>query len=160
MAKRRVFISYHHKGEQSVVDSFIKTFSDGYEVFTDMSLDRASESDNVDYLNQVCRDAIDGTSVTIVMIGKQTGCRKCVDWEIRYTLNCKHGLVAISRPGLADAESCLPDRLVDNRKSGYAKWYTYPTSAEALKAIIDEAYIADTNKIDNSRAKMSSNSSC
>jgi len=160
MAKRKVFISYHHMGEQSVVDSFIKTFSDDYEVFTDMSLDRAAESDDVDYLNQVCRDAIDGTSVTIVMIGMQTGCRKFVDWEIRYTLHCKHGLVAISRPGLADTEACLPDRLRDNIKSGYAKWYTYPTTAAGLKQIIDEAYAADTSKIDNSRVKVSRNSSC
>jgi hypothetical protein len=160
MAKRKVFISYHHKGEQSVVDSFVKTFSDGYEVFTDMSLERAAESDNVDYLNQVCRDAIDGTSVTIVLIGKQTGYRKFVDWEIRYTLHCKHGLVAISRPGLEDADACLPDRLRDNRRSGYAKWYKYHATADDLKAMIDEAYAADTSKIDNSRPKATRNSSC
>jgi len=160
MAKRKVFVSYHHKGEQAAVDAFIRTFSDGYEVFTDRSLERASDSDNTEYLNQVCRDAIDGTSVTIVLIGKETGCRKFVDWEIRYTLHCKHGLVAISRPGLADADACLPDRLVDNRKTGYAKWYSYPTSAADLKSMIDEAYFADSSKIDNSREKMSRNCSC
>jgi hypothetical protein len=160
MAKRKVFISYHHKGEQSVVDSFVKTFSDGYEVFTDNSLERAAESDNVDYLNQVCRDAIDGTSVTIVLIGKQTGCRKFVDWEIRYTLHCEHGLVAISRPGLDGGDACVPDRLRDNLNSGYAKWYKYPTTAAELKVIIDEAFAADTRKISNSRLKISRNSSC
>lgn len=159
MAKRKVFISYHHQGEQTVVDSFIKTFSEHYEVFTDSSLDRAADSDDTEYLNQVCRDAIDGTSVTVVVIGRQTGCRKFVDWEIRYTLFRKHGLVAISRPGLADADACLPDRLSDNHKTGFAKWYTYPSSPASLKAIIDEAYAADTSKIDNSREKMSRNSS-
>ena len=86
--------------------------------------------------------------------------RKFVDWEIRYTLHCEHGLVAISRPGLADADACLPDRLSDNHKTGYAKWYTYPITAANLKSIIDEAYVADASKIENSREKKSRNSSC
>ncbi|MHB2025081.1 MAG: TIR domain-containing protein [Elusimicrobiota bacterium] len=160
MAKRKIFISYHHKNEQAVIDEFIKKFSEDYEVFTDGSLEDASDSDNSEYLNQVCREAIDGTSVTMVLIGKQTGCRKFVDWEIRYTLHLKHGLVAISRSGLADSEACLPERFKDNRKSGFAKWYVYPTDAAGLMAIIDEAYNADTSKIDNSREKMGRNSIC
>jgi hypothetical protein len=157
MAKRKVFISYHHANEQKVVDSFSKTFSEGYEVFTDSSLRDAADSDDNAYLNQVCCDKIKGTSVTIVMVGKETGCRKYVDWEIRYTLACEHGLVGISIPGLAASDASLPDRLKDNRKSGYAKWYNYPSSAAALKTIIDEAYNADAAKIDNSRLKMKRN---
>ena len=160
MAKRKVFISYHHKGEQKVVNEFIETFSDDYDVFIDESLDRAADSEDAEYLNQVCRDAIDGTSVTIVMMGKQTGCRKFVDWEIRHTLYREHGLVGISRPDLADSDACLPKRLSDNRKTKYAKWYKYPTSATSLKNMIDEAYSADTKKIDNSREKMKRNTSC
>lgn len=157
MAKRRVFISYHHANEQSVVDEFSKTFSEDYEVFTDKSVDRAAESDDTEYLARVCREAIDGTSVTIVMIGRKTGLRKFVDWELHYTLDKKHGLVAISRPGLEDSAASLPDRLRDNRNSGYAKWYRYPSSASSLKNMIDEAYNADTSKIDNSRAKRKRN---
>lgn len=160
MAKRRVFISYHHDNEQDVVDEFSRTFSDEYEVFVDSSLERAAQSDDVEYLNQVCRDAIDGTSVTVVIIGTQTGCRKFVDWEIRYTLACNHGLVAISRPWLADAAACVPQRLRDNLSSGYAKWYTYPTTAYALKMMIDEAYAADGAKIRNAREKSGRNTRC
>lgn len=160
MAKRKVFISYHHANEQKVVDEFIKTFSEDYEVFTDGSLEDASDSDDSEYLNQVCRESIDGTSVTIVMIGTQTGCRKFVDWEMRYTLYVKHGLVALSSPGLMDSAACLPERLKDNRKSGYAKWYTYPTTAASLKTIIEEAFNADPGKINNSREKMGKNTAC
>ena len=162
MAKRKVFVSYHHKGEQGVVDDFIQEFSEDYEVFTDKSLDRAADSEDAEYLNQVCRDAIDGTSVTIVIMGKQTGCRKFVDWEIKHTLYREHGLLGISRPGLTDTDACLPKRLLDNLKSGtgYAKWYTYPTTGSSLKTMIDEAYNADTQKIDNSREKMKRNTSC
>jgi len=162
MAKRKVFVSYHHKGEQKVVDDFIEEFSEDYEVFIDESLDRASDSEDTEYLNQVCRDAIDGTSVTIVMIGKQTGCRKFVDWEIKHTLYREHGLVGISRPGLKNSDACLPKRLDDNRPkgTGYARWYSYPTSAASLKNMIDEAYSADKTKIDDSREKMGRNTSC
>ena len=162
MAKRKVFLSYHHKGEQGVVDAFIRKFSEDYDVFTDQSLERAADSEDPDYLNQVCRDALDGTSVTIVMIGKQTGCRKFVDWEIRHTLYREHGLLAISRPNLADSDACLPKRLTDNLKSGtgYAKWYNYPNNASSLKIMIGEAYNADVSKIDNSREKAKRNSSC
>lgn len=160
MAKRKVFISYYHKDEQKVVDDFVQEFSEEYEVFTDESLDRAADSEDAEYLNQVCRDAIDGTSVSIVMIGKQTGCRKFVDWEIKHTLFSEHGLVGISRRGLADSDACLPKRLVDNRKSGYAEWYRYPTSPSSLKTMLDEAYGADSAKIDDSREKMKKNTSC
>ena len=162
MPKRKVFISYHHKGEQTVVENFIARFSQHYDVFTDESLDRRADSKDTEYLDQVCHDAIDGTSVTIVMIGKQTGCRKFVDWEIRYTLYKEHGLVGISRPHLEDSDACLPKRLADNRKSGtgYAEWYAYPASASDLKRIIDEAYAADAAKINNRRDKMKQNTSC
>lgn len=154
MSKRRVFISYHHAREQAVVDEFIETFSEDYEVFTDSSLERAAESDDVDYLAQVCREAIKGTSVTLVIIGRRTGERKFVDWEISDTLKMRHGLVGISKPNLADADACLPERLKDNWKSGYAKWYRYPNSAATLKEIIDEAFSAEESKIDNSRHLM------
>lgn len=93
------------------------------------------------------------------MIGRQTGCRKFVDWEIRYSLFREHGLVAISRPGLADADACLPDRLIDNLESGFAKWYQYPCNAWSLKTIIDEAYSSDPSRIDNRREKLSRNRS-
>lgn len=153
MPKRRVFISYHHANEQDIVDAFSKRFSEEYEVFTDRSIERAADSDDVDYLAQVCREQILGTSVTIVMVGERTGQRKFVDWEIRYTLEKQHGLVAVLRPGLASEYASLPDRVSDNRKTGYAKYYNYPDSPEALRSIIDEAYNADKSLIDNSRPK-------
>jgi hypothetical protein len=156
MPKRKVFISYYHRGEQAIVNDFIQTFKEDYEVFIDKSMERATDSEDTEYLNQACQEAIDGTSVTIVMIGKQTGRRKFVDWEIKHTLYRKHALIGISRTGLIDSIACLPKRLEDNLKSGsgYAKWYRYPSSASFLKNIIDEAYEADTEKIDNSREKM------
>lgn len=159
MAKRKVFTSFHHSGDQKVVDNFIKQFSNELEVFTDSSLERAANSEDVHYLTQVCRENIKNTSVTIVMVGGQTGGRKFVDWEIFNTLTREHGLVGIKVPGLSDGEAWLPARLEDNINSGFSKWYVYPSSGAELKNMIDEAYVADKSLIDNSRKSRSSNSS-
>lgn len=155
MAKRRVFVSYHHRGNQKAVDEFREHFANELEVFTDSSLERAANSQNVDYLTQVCREAIQGTSVTIVMVGRQTGGRRFVDWEIHYTLRRENGLLGIIVPGLASDAALSPPRLEDNRPkgSGYAKLYSYPSSASSLRAMIDEAYSADKRLIDNSRPR-------
>lgn len=163
--KRRVFISYHHGGEQSVVDEFARQFADGYEVFTDKSLERAANSDDADYLARVCREAIDGTSLTIVILGTQTGCRKFVDWELRYTLESEHGLLGILRPGLSLASACVPERFADNSYSAqvgrqYAALHAYPASAFELQRWIESAVAEPKWKISNSRPKMSMNCTC
>lgn len=158
MAKRKVFTSFHHRGDQKVVDNFIRQFSAELEIFTDSSLERAANSEDVDYLTQVCRDNIKNTSVTIVMIGRETGGRKFVDWEILNTLTREHGLVGIKVPGLSDNEAWLPARLNDNIVSGFSNWYVYPSSGSALNSMIDEAYAADKSLINNSRTSRSNNS--
>jgi hypothetical protein len=157
VAKRRVFISYHHHGDQDAVDAFSRAYCDTYDVFTDRSLERAADSTDVDYLNQVCRDAIDGTSVTIVMLGLQSHLRKFIDWEIRYSLFREHGVMGIVRPGLSSFQVTLPARLADNVRTGYARWYEYPRDPESLRLMIENAYMANKALIDNSRPKMGRN---
>ncbi len=156
--KRQVFVAYHHRGDQRAVDKFVKDFSEDLEVFTDHSVERAADSTDVDYLARVCRERITGTSVTVVMVGRQTGGRKFVDWEIMDTLRKEHGLVGITVPGLDGSDAWVPQRLADNQKTGYAKWYRYPSSATDLRRILDQAYYADSKLIDNSRPKRLSNS--
>jgi hypothetical protein len=53
MAKRRVFISYHHEGEQRVVDDFCKKFSDRYDVFIEMPHHPGDTLD--DWRSVICR---------------------------------------------------------------------------------------------------------
>jgi hypothetical protein len=163
--KRRVFVSYHHGGDQYAVDALVRQFADGFDVFTDRSIERAANSDNVDYLARVCREAIDGTSVTIVLLGQQTGCRKFVDWEIRYTLDCQHGLLGILRPGVSLTAACVPARFADNSYSAkegqrYAAWHEYPSSPLELQRWIEDAVVESKWKINNSRPEMSRNCTC
>ena len=54
--RRSVFASYHHGGDQSYYDSFSRVFHDTYEAIRDNSLERAIDSDNVDYVRRQIRE--------------------------------------------------------------------------------------------------------
>ena len=54
--KRKIFISYHHHGDQQYYELFSQTFADTYDVIYDNSLERIIDSDNVDYVMQRIRD--------------------------------------------------------------------------------------------------------
>lgn len=157
MPKRRVFISYHHANEQTLVNDFRRVFADQYEVFTDSSLERAADSENIDYLTRICREGIKGTSVTIVLVGSKTGLRKFVDWEIDYTLDCQHGLLGIASPYVADSSLCPPERLSDNVRSGYAQYHRYPADASSLLRMIENAASASSSLIANTRPRRQRN---
>jgi hypothetical protein len=156
--KRRIFISYHHHADQRAVDTFVRDFSGQLEVFTDHSVERVADSSDVDYLARVCRERIKGTSVTIVMIGRQTGCRRFVDWEILDTLRRQHGLFGLVVHGLDHRSAWVPDRSWDNINTGYAEWYQYPSNGSELKWMISRAYNQNPKLIDNSRSKRRYNS--
>jgi hypothetical protein len=163
MVKRKVFVSYHHKGDQSWFEQFCGQFCDTYEVFFDRSLDGRIRSDDSEYVNRKIReDFIVGSSVTIVLCGKETWKRKYVDWEIASTLYCKHALLGIglpdNRPGM-DAKISVPQRFFDNWESGYARWISWPNSPFALATGIEQAIQNSTNPafIRNSQPRMSRN---
>ena len=76
--KRKVFISFHHKNDQAWFDYFTKKFSEQYEVFHDKSIGETKvRSDDPEYINRAIReDYIKGSSITIVLCGKETQKRK------------------------------------------------------------------------------------
>src|SRR5262249_26726190 len=86
--KHKIFVSYHHGGDQAYYNAFSKAFHDSYDVIYDNSLERQVDSDNVDYVRRrIQENYITGTSCTIVLVGKETWGRKYVDWEIEATLD-------------------------------------------------------------------------
>src|SRR5690349_7530115 len=97
--KRKVFVSYHHGGDQAYYEAFSKAFCDTYDVITDNSLERELDSENVDYvMRRIRENYISGSSCTIVLVGKDTWGRKYVDWEINATLEKEHGLIGVLLP--------------------------------------------------------------
>ena len=163
--RRRVFLSYHHGGDQWYYDAFSRMFHDEYELVSDTSLERRIDSDNVDYvLRSIRENYITGSSCTIVLVGAATWGRKYVDWEIEATLEKGHGLIGVRLPTLyplANGLHPVPDRLFDNVDSGYAIWTDWATITQGrhnLISLIESANARSPLLINNSRARRVRNS--
>ena len=164
-ARRRLFVSYHHAGDQAYYDAFSSAFHDEYETIFDNSVDRLIDSDNTEYIMRRIREGfISGTSCTVVLCGLGTPWRKYVDWEIRATLDKQHGLIGVRLPTVAtDAGGnwYAPDRLVDNLSSGYASWITWGALAAggsvSLVTLVERARARPASFIVNNRTMMARN---
>lgn len=155
--KRKIFVSYHHGGDQWYYNQFSTLFHDQYEAVFDNSIERMIDSDNVDYVMQRIRDKhISGTSCTVLLIGEQTHERKYIDWEIKATLEKQHGLVGIVLPShqkTFDGKIIVPDRFYDNFTSGFASWeYWGNLTLQRLVALVNAAALRSASLIDNSRS--------
>jgi len=156
--RTRIFVSYHHAGDQAYYDAFSKAFHDRYEAVYDNSVERAVDSDNTDYvMRRIRENHITGTSVTIVLVGQETAVRKYVDWEIKATLDKEHALIGVRLPNAkptADGKIVVPSRLHDNIESKYAPWITWASlvsSPEQLNAHISDAKGRSKALIQNAR---------
>lgn len=157
-AKPRVFVSYHHHGDQKYYDAFSKTFCDAYDIITDNSLEREVDSDDVDYvMRRIRENFITGSSCTIVLVGADTWGRKYVDWEIKATLDKEHGLIGVQLPTLiagSNGTVSVPDRLNDNIRSKFAPWITWASitgSPQACASYVQQACQRDKKLIANTR---------
>jgi len=153
--KRKIFVSYHHGGDQWYYNEFSRFFSDTYEVVQDNSLDRVIDSDDPEYvMRRIRENNITGTSCTFVLCGAQTPQRKYVDWEIKATLDKCHGLIGINLPGSITSNNCVivPDRFNDNYHSGYALWLQWQElTLHAIAQAIELANSKPSTLINNSR---------
>lgn len=170
--KHKVFISYYHADDQYDKDKFEELFGD---IFINKSVSDGDIDDDVsaDYIKRLIQVGyLTDTSVLIVLVGKNTYKRKHVDWEISAALSKKvggySGLLGLCLPDHPAygketySEEDVPPRLVDNLKSGYAKFYDWTTSKEIMKSRIEEAFNARINrkdKIDDSREQFKKNRS-
>ncbi len=163
--RRKVFVSYHHAGDQAYYNVFSITFHDQFEAIFDNSVDRRIDSDYSEYImRQIREDFIAGTSCTIVLCGAETPWRKFVDWEIKATLDKQHGLIGVRLPtAFVDLASNwhAPDRFVDNVSSGYASWTTWDDlvagGPSGLIVLVEAANGRPASLIANNRPLMARN---
>ncbi|QPR34460.1 TIR domain-containing protein [Delftia acidovorans] len=161
LVRHKIFVSYHHKGDQDYYDSFTKAFHDTYNVVYDNSLERSIDSDNVDYvMRRIRENHITGTSCTIILVGAESPTRKYIDWEISATLEKKHALIGVQLPTARltpdNQRVFVPGRLFDNVKSGFALWLTWgqiTANTTKLGEYIAEAKSRSASKIDNTRPR-------
>ncbi|WP_227487869.1 TIR domain-containing protein [Acidithiobacillus sp. HP-11] len=103
--KRKVFISYHHRNDQTYKQALLK-FNDTHGIFIDVSVDTGDI--DVDLSNQAIRkkirdDYMANSTVTILLVGTETKYRKHIDWElyssmIDGSINKKSGVLVINLP--------------------------------------------------------------
>jgi hypothetical protein len=160
--RRKVFISYHHGGDQSYYDQLSLAAHDQFKLCFDNSLERRIDSDDPKYVMQRIRDkCIVGTSVTVVLCGLETPWRKYVDWEIKATLDKGHGLLAVMLPSntLREGYRWVPQRLYDNLGTGRARWVEwadFTRDAASFKTSIEAARTAKGETV-NHQPMMSRN---
>ena len=170
--RHKAFISYYH-ADQEAVDKFIETFDHDRDVLiaravgSDQTINELIDSEDADYVMRRIREKyLSDSTVTIVLVGKDTWTRKFVDWELAASLRqgetagLPNGVLAILSPEFTEA--ILPDRLVANLEAGYAKFYPYPKNKVQLSKWIDDAFEAreDEDKrksIRNGRTKLKRN---
>jgi hypothetical protein len=170
--RRKVFIS-HYKGDRDEVDAFIKNYSSVFipKVLGANDNDEFINSTNTDYVMQRIREKYLGDStVTIVLIGSCTHSRRYVDWEIKSSLRqgqyTPNGLIGILLPSQGNSAH-LPPRMKANwgkcESDCYARYRSYPSSAQQLANWIEDAYQARTSQahlIQNSQDMMKYNGVC
>jgi hypothetical protein len=158
--KRRIFVSYHHGGDQAYYNAFSQAFHDTYEVIYDNSLERKIDSEDANYvMRRIRENYIMGSSCTVVLSGSNTYERKYVDWEILATLERQHGLIGAKLPTAPVTPQntvVAPARLHDNIESGYALWVTWEqitADAQTLSTYIEQANARAKRLLVNTRVR-------
>lgn len=167
--RHKVFISYHHAGDEEYKKLFVAQFRSS--AFDDYSVrpGEIPENNPTEAVRQIIRDQkIRNSTVTIVLIGADTWKRKHVDWEIQASLrdtpsNDRNGLLGILLPTYSTPQSTagrrysiasstpsravycphnIPPRLADNvgPPFNFAIIRPYPTNAAELSTWIHEAF--------------------
>lgn len=113
---RKVFVSYSHRLDQQAANEFQKLFSDERDVFINKSIRHDIGELESDSIKRRLRELIADSSVTVVLIGSETGGRKWVDWEIYNSLrqgenNKRNALLGVR---IKHKTHWTPERLSDN----------------------------------------------
>lgn len=159
--KHRVFISYHHLGDQDFKDEFVREFAP---VLLDWSVRRGDIPDGLptETIRQRIRDEhLRDSTVTIVLVGAKTWQRKHVDWEIGSSLRAtklspRSGLLGILLPTYpATAPNTynprtIPPRLDANVRGDdpFAKLRFWPRDPALLQHWIHEAFVRRSRQPD------------
>ncbi|MBA7501433.1 hypothetical protein ES706_00003 [subsurface metagenome] len=97
---RRVFISFQHDDNMQAKGFALLQWNPNVPVeFVGRHLLSPVDSEDEQYVRSKIREKLEGTSVTIVLIGAHTADSEWVDFEIRESLNRGNGVLGIRLPG-------------------------------------------------------------
>ncbi len=95
---RRIFISYQHDDQMQAKGFNLQGSNPNVPFeFVGRHLLDPVNSENEEYIKRKIREQISGTSVTVVVIGKETAYSEWVAWEIKESLNKErpNGIVGV-----------------------------------------------------------------
>lgn len=163
--RRTCFVSYHD-ADFGEVESFIRQF--GVE-FIPRCVGVTEQDGFVGSLDEeyiksrIRQEHLGDSTVTIVLIGRETWYQKFNDWEIAASLDDdplrrRNGILAMPLPSLRN-RAILPERIRDNyvvadNDRSYVIYESYPTTPEGFRAKIDRAEAVRfdaARQVDNSR---------
>ena len=101
----KVFISYHHANDQ-YYKNYLVWMGEYHKIFIDRSVDTGDIADNLSdqaIREKIRDDYLRDSTVTILLVGKDTKMRKHVDWEIYSSMidgkvNKKSGILVVNLP--------------------------------------------------------------
>lgn len=161
--KHKVFVSYHHENDEKYRNLFENIFGS---IYVSKSVDLGDIESNLktDTIRRKIRDEfLRDSTVTVVLVGKETWKRKYVDWEISSSIrhtqyNPRSGLLGIILPTHPNYEKdtfnphLIPPRLYDNTKCKFAKIYDWSKNSNSVEDWIHNAFnIKDKINPNNSR---------
>ncbi len=167
--RHKVFVSYHHANDQGYRNEFERFCRD---VMESRSVEEGDIDPNlnVDTVARTIRDEyLRDSSVTVVLVGKETWQRKHVDWEIGSSIrntatNPRSGLLGIllpTYPGFATGKYdpyTIPPRLADNIACKFAEIYLWSQNPDTVQSWMHEAYLRkDKVNPDNARVLFGKN---
>jgi|TARA_B110000259_G_C13747296_1_gene295002 hypothetical protein len=145
---RNVFVSYAHRLDQNEADEFRIKFGIERGAFSDRSLSSGDIGHLTDETikNNYIRPKIRNSSVTIILIGAETGGRWWIDWEIYYSLlktvgNDRNAILGIRLP---NKTRMTPNRLLQNLHMG--KIIDLPRDYRTLENAVEEVYNLRNNQ--------------
>ena len=171
-SRHKVFVSYHHENDQEYRNRFEEMFVgiNGVMDSRSVKIGDIPQGSSLGEISRRIRDNyLSDSTVSVVLVGKDTWRRKHVDWEITATVrdtetNPRSGLLGILLPthdSFGDTKVdpyTIPPRLHDNVACGFAKLYWWNESARDLSVWIDEAYRRrNTIMPDNSSVRFAKN---
>lgn len=167
----KVFLSYHHENDEYYKNQFAREFGHAYVSKTvevgDMNPNLKTETIRRKIRDEYLRDS----TVTVVLVGKETWKRKHIDWEIsasiRHTeFNARSGLLGLILPTHPNYSTSnynphiIPPRLYDNIKCEFAKIYNWIDNPSIMQEWIHDAFLRKNNvNPDNSRKLFRNNRS-
>jgi hypothetical protein len=152
--KHKVFISYHHANDEKYKQKFERMFANHYDILVSKAV-QIGDIDptlKVDTIRQKIRDEyLRDSTVTVVLIGKDTWRRKHIDWEIgasirKTSYNSRSGLIGIFLPTHSDYDKekfnpyIIPPRLYDNHICKFAKLYDWSDNPRDVQQWIHDAF--------------------